>query len=175
MLFRSHFNTEQLKIIDIGCGPGELISQIHAKSASIAITGLDFSEEMIKVSQLRNSDSEHFILDVNDLDTINKRYDILICTHSLPYYKDIQETLNKFYNKLNQDGTIYLAFASGENFYDKSLLFFVKLTTGPAYYPSDQMFREQLPACLEIQAREVIKKRWFMPTIAIYTLKGVKV
>ena len=174
-LIESHFNTEQLKIIDIGCGPGELISQIHAKSASIAITGLDFSEEMIKVSQLRNSDSEHFILDVNDLDTINKRYDILICTHSLPYYKDIQETLNKFYNKLNQDGTIYLAFASGENFYDKFLLFFVKLTTGPAYYPSDRMFREQLPACLEIQAREVIKKRWFMPTIAVYTLKGVKV
>jgi hypothetical protein len=93
----------------------------------------------------------------------------------LPYYKNIPEILNKFYNKLNPEGRIYLAFASGDSFYDKFVLSFVKLTTGPAYYPSDRVFREQLPDCLEIEAREVIKKRWFMPTIAIYTLKGAKI
>ncbi|MDY0235583.1 MAG: methyltransferase [Gudongella sp.] len=174
-LIQKQLDSKELNMIDIGCGPGELISQIKNKSSSIFITGVDFSEEMIKISKIHNPEAEHFILDVNDLDSIDKSYDILTCTHSLPYYKDIREILNKFYNKLNPEGRIYLAFASGDSFYDKLVLSFVKLTTGPAYYPSDRVFREQLPDCLEVEAREVIKKRWFMPTIAIYTLKGAKI
>jgi radical SAM superfamily enzyme YgiQ (UPF0313 family) len=174
-LIDGHLNKAEISIMDIGCGPGELISQIKNRSASAFITGVDFSQEMIKRSQLINPQAEHFILDVNDLDTIDKRYDILICTHSLPYYKNLDEILIKFNNKLLPDGRIYLAFASGNTFYDKFVLSFVKLTTGPANYPSDRVFRDQLPVCLEVEKREVIKEKWFMPTIAVYTLKGAKI
>ena len=152
-----------------------MLKQLQSKSNKLDLTGVDFSEEMIKQSQLKNTQAKHYILDVNDLDTIDKSYDILTCTHSLPYYKNLAEILDKFYNKLNPDGTIYLAFASGDSLYDKIVLSFVKLTTGPANYPSDKTFRKLLPECLEIKSRQVIKKRWFMPTIAVYTLKGAKV
>ena len=174
-LIEKDLKTRNLKVIDIGCGPGELLKQLQSKSNKLDLTGVDFSEEMIKQSQLKNTQAKHYILDVNDLDTIDKSYDILTCTHSLPYYKNLAEILDKFYNKLNPDGTIYLAFASGDSLYDKIVLSFVKLTTGPANYPSDKTFRKLLPECLEIKSRQVIKKRWFMPTIAVYTLKGAKV
>lgn len=174
-LIGKEFNKENLKIIDIGCGPGELINQLQDKSNNLEFTGVDFSKEMIKQSQLKNAHAKHYLLDVNDLDNLNKTYDILTCTHSLPYYKDVKEILNKFANKLNPNGTIYLAFASGDSLYDKIVLSFVKLTTGPAKYPSDKTFRKLLPESLEIQSRQVIKKRWYMPTIALYVLKGAKV
>ena len=43
-------NMEELKVLDLGCGTGELIFELKKEFNNIKITGIDFSEKMIEIS-----------------------------------------------------------------------------------------------------------------------------
>ena len=126
---------------------------------------------MIRESEKKNPDVTHYIMDVRELEAIEERFNIITCTHSLPYYPSKRETLAKISNLLEKDGRAVFAFASGNSLLDKIILMFVKLTTGPASYPGDREFRELTQGIFHIEKREVIKLRPYMPTIAVYTLR----
>jgi len=162
------------KILDIACGPGELIQEITNMEPDVNIMGVDFSKEMIKESKLKNPNAKHSIMDVKNVHTIDGYFDTIVCTHAFPYFKDTKKVMEDFYGLLKDDGNIYIGFASGNSIYDRLALFFVKFTTGPAKYLSHNDFKELIEPYFVIEKRGVIKERFFMPTIAIYTLKRVK-
>ena len=163
-----------LKILDLGCGPGELIEELLKRNKVIDITGLDFSEGMLNESRKKNPAAKHIQLDVKDLHKLQGNYDTIISTHSLPYWKNPKKVMKDLSNILNEDGTIYIGFASGNSLYDKLILFFVKFTTGPANYPSDAKFRELINPYFIVEDLNIIKEKNFMPRIAVYTLRKVK-
>lgn len=164
---------ENLKVLDLGCGPGELIEEILKINPKLDITGIDFSQGMIDISKERNPKAKHIKMDVKDLGNIEEKFNIIVCTHSLPYYKDIDQVMKDLDSILLDEGMVYLGFASGNSLYDKFVLSFVKLTTGPAYYPSDRDFRKLISPYFNIEDLKIIKEKIFMPRIAIYTLKKV--
>lgn len=164
-------NMEELKVLDLGCGTGELIFELKKEFNNIKITGIDFSEKMIEISKNKNPSAKHILMDVSELNKLDEKFNIIICTHSLPYYKkpkDVFEQLNKM---LQDDGRIFAGFASGDSIYDKFILSFVKLTTGKANYSSDNEFRILVSPFFYVENIEIIRKKFFMPRIAVYTLK----
>lgn len=112
-------------------------------------------------------------MNVDDLDKLDDQYDIIICTHSLPYYKNPSKVMEQLLRLLNNQGRVIIGFASGDSFYDKLALAFVKLTTGSANYPSDVKFKEIIQPYFKIDDLKIIRERPFMPRIAIYTLEKV--
>lgn len=167
-------NDEKIKILDLGCGPGELISELTNKFKNIEITGIDFSEKMLEISNKRNPLATHIKMDTAELSKLEGKYDIIICTHSLPYYKDPKNVFKQLHRVLKSEGKILVGFASGNNFYDKFVLSFVKLTTGKANYPSDNNFRFLVAPYFNVENLKIIKEKFFMPRIAVYTLKKVE-
>lgn len=165
---------EDVKILDLACGPGELIQEILRVKPEADILGLDSSGEMIKESQDKNPRARHKLMDVDDLESLDEVFDIIICTHAFPSFKNPDQVLKKLDVILADDGSILMAFASENNLYDKLALFFVKFTTGSANYLSDEKFRDLMESYFFLEKRKVIKERFFMPTIAIYRLKKVK-
>lgn len=159
------------KILDLGCGPGELIRELFNKYEDVDITGVDFSEGMLQVSKSRNPKAKHIKMDVSKLHKINEKFDLIICTHSLPYYKEPKKVMKELNRLLNDEGKVFIGFASGNSFYDKFILSFVKLTTGPANYPSDIKFRKLIRPYFTVENIKIIKEKKYMPRIAIYTLK----
>lgn len=164
-------SNENIKILDLGCGPGQLINELYENFKNIEITGIDFSDKMIEISKERNPKASHLKLDVAELNKLKGKYDIIICTHSLPYYKEPEKVFKELSRLLKDNGRVFMGFASGDNFYDKLALSFVKLTTGPANYPSDRKFKELISSYFQVETLKVIKKKFFMPRIAIYSLK----
>lgn len=81
-------NTEGLRVLDLGCGPGELIRDLTREFKNLDVTGLDFSERMIEISKERNPSAKHLLMDASDLNVLDEEYDIIISTHSIPYYKE---------------------------------------------------------------------------------------
>lgn len=160
-----------IKVLDLGCGPGQLINELYEKFSNLEITGMDFSEKMLEVSKSKNPQAKHIKLDANELYKLNDTFDAIICTHSLPYYKEPGKVMKELSRLLKDNGRILIGFASGDNFYDKFVLSFVKLTTGPANYPSDKKFRELSSSYFQVEKLNIIKERFFMPRIAVYTLK----
>ncbi len=167
-------NNKNIKILDLGCGPGELISELSEEFNNAEITGIDFSEKMLEISNKRNPTATHLKMDASELNKLDDRYDIIICTHSLPYYKEPKDVFKQLYNLLKEDGKILVGFASGDSIYDKFILSFVKLTTGKANYPSDNEFRILISPYFNVENLKIIRKKFFMPLIAVYTLKKVK-
>lgn len=158
-------------ILDLGCGPGQLIYELTERFNNLKITGIDFSEKMLDISKSRNPQATHIKLDVNELNKLNDSFNVIICTHSLPYYKEPEKVMNELERLLKDNGRILMGFASGNSFYDKLVLSFVKFTTGPANYPSDNKFKELVSSYFEIEDLNIIKEKPFMPRIAVYTLK----
>lgn len=167
-------NYKNIKILDLGCGPGELISELMQKFNNIEVTGIDFSEKMLEISNKRNPSAKHIKMDTANLYELEGQYDIIVCTHSLPYYKEPKNVFKELHRVLKSNGKILVGFASGNSFYDKFILSFVKLTTGKANYPSDNNFRLLIAPYFSVENLKIIKEKFYMPVIAVYTLKKVE-
>ncbi len=165
---------KSLRILDIGCGPGELIEEIFKINPNVDISGLDFSYHMLKESRKKNPRASHIHMDVADLHRLDGEFDMVISSHSLPYWKNPSKVMEDLYEILKPNGRIIIGFASGETLYDKLILFFVKFTTGFASYPSESEFGKIIESNFEVLHKEIIRERKFMPRITIYTLKKVR-
>lgn len=161
---------DNIKVLDLGCGPGQLINEMFEKFSNLEITGIDFSEKMLEVSKSKNPQARHIKLDADELYKLKDTFNVIICTHSLPYYKEPERVMKEICRLLKDDGRVFMGFASGDSFYDKFILSFVKLTTGPANYPSDKKFRKLVSSYFQVEKLNIIKEKSFMPRIAVYTL-----
>lgn len=161
------------KLLDIGCGIGELLYSLKDIDGMERF-GLDFSKKMVEASKNLNADVTHYLMDVTDLSRIGERFQVITCTHSFPYYPDQMDTIKQVHTLLVEDGRAYFAFASGNCFLDKLILMFVKLTTGPAFYPSDQVFQHMIDGLFIVEKHEEIRLKPYMPTIAVYALRKVE-
>ena len=92
---------------------GQLLHDVKATfpDRSIHFTGVDFSAEMLAVAQHRNPDME-FIQSRTEEFKPERPYDIILSTHSFPYYSDKLAQMRAFGEMLTPDGTVIIANAS---------------------------------------------------------------
>ncbi|MEW9121613.1 MAG: class I SAM-dependent methyltransferase [Thermotaleaceae bacterium] len=164
------------RILDMGCGIGQLLGEIQSQfhGYRIELMGVDFSKEMIQRAKDRHSDIPYRQMDVKDIPFLKEPFDIILCTHSFPYYKDQKKALKDFKGLLKEDGYLLLAQASQNTLYDRAAMFFVKFTTGKAKYPSVKgifSMTEELFLCEQVLC---IREKFFMPSIYLFILKGIK-
>jgi SAM-dependent methyltransferase len=74
------------KIVDIGCGVGDLLAEVLQRRPDSALHGLDFSEKAIERVRARFN-SEHFMRHVieHDLPYASHEFDVVFCTDVLEH------------------------------------------------------------------------------------------
>lgn len=170
-IIREEWRNGARRLLDLGCGPGELIRGLREDLSDMEITGVDFSKGMLKISRRKNPDVRHLLMAAENLGSLRESFDLITCTHSLPYYKNKGKVITQIAGRLEPGGKLIIAFASGNSPYDRIALSLVKLTTGPAAYPSDIDFRDMIREVFVVESRHVIRESFYMPTIAVYTLR----
>jgi len=163
-------------LLDVGCGVGELLEEIRATFPKVRVYGLDYSLRMTEKSKERVPEGVTCHQAVEDLESNNKTifpevFDVIICTHSFPYYKDQSKVIQLFYRRLAPNGRLLLAFASASTFYDRKVMPLVKLTTGYAKYPSKDALREMTKGCFTYEKERNVKKHYWMPTLLFAVLQ----
>lgn len=104
------------KILDIGCGPGNISKYLLQKRPDFSILGIDISPNMIAIAQKNNPTAVFDVLDIRQIHTLNITFDAIICGFGLPYLSDndIEKQTSDIYCLLNNDGFIYYSFVEGK-------------------------------------------------------------
>lgn len=161
------------RILDMGCGTGQLIRDIKKEFSgfNIKFTGVDISSKMIEAAKEKDKEADYLNSSIEEFNGQPSSYDIIVCTHSFPYYSNKEEAINKFHYLLKEEGYLFLAQASANSMYDHFIMFFVKFTTSSAKYLSINNMRNLTKDRLQMTKINNIKEKAFMPTIALFLLK----
>lgn len=94
------------KILDLCCGPGYLIQQLH--KANYNVTGLDLSDKMLEIAKENNPNGVEFIhADMRNFN-IKSKFKLITCNfdsiNHLNSIKDVKKTFSNVYNALEKNG-----------------------------------------------------------------------
>lgn len=161
------------RILDVGCGTGQLIADIRAAfpSVQISFVGVDISPRMIAVAAARNPEDSFQVSSIESFAAEAGTFDVVLCTHSFPYYSDKPGVLQKLSRLLIPGGRLLLAQASVNSLYDALVMFCVKLTTSKADYPSIAAVKAMGAPYFAAITSRVIRERLYMPTIALFVCR----
>jgi ubiquinone/menaquinone biosynthesis C-methylase UbiE len=160
-------------ILDMGCGIGQLIREMQEefKGFHIKYTGVDISPKMIEIARDKDNNSTYINCSIDDFTASNTKFDIIVCSHSFPYYPDKEATIQKFSNLLKEEGHLLLAQASANSIYDNIAMFFVKFTTSSAKYLSIKSIKAITEERFNLVKIHLIKEKYYMPSICLFVLK----
>ncbi|KUO49825.1 MAG: hypothetical protein APF76_00855 [Desulfitibacter sp. BRH_c19] len=160
------------RILDIGCGTGQLLREIRVEFSGykLELLGIDYSKQMVKVAEEHGGGIDYQQMNVSQIGNILGKFDIIICTHSFPYYEDQAKAIVQINGLLDVGGYLLLAQASQNNLYDGIAMFFVKLTTGKAKYLSVKEVQHITEECFQCEDLIKIKESPYMPSIYFFIL-----
>lgn len=114
-LIKQHSKKNNLRVLDIGCGTG-----IHANylaEKGYHVTGIDFSEEMIRIAKENNKGKADFEVANATNFILDKKFDIVLSLFHVVSYqssnKDIQSMFTNVSKHLNPNGLFIFDFWYG--------------------------------------------------------------
>lgn len=161
---------KELKILDIGCGTGQLINEIRHQFQSVNYLGIDVAENMIDIAK-KNNEGENIKFKTCSIETYDSqdKYDIIICTHAFPYFPNKEDMMKKIASLCNEEGQVIIVNSSTNSLKDLIINFFLKATTSKAKYLSINEMKKLFEVSkLKIKNIEIIRERFYMPTIALF-------
>lgn len=94
-------------ILDLGCGAGDM-DKYFVECGAKFVLATDISENMINIANTVNAHSkiQYKVLKMEDLKTINQKFDIVYSSLAFHYIKDFNRLLFDIKNVLNEDGML---------------------------------------------------------------------
>ena len=162
-----------LKILDVGCGTGQLIKEISEQYVNVDYLGIDVAKNMINIAKQSNSGDRVRFINVSVDDFVcEEQFDIIICTHAFPYFPDKRGAMFKMSSLCKKGGIVIIVSSSTNNPKDLFINLLVKTRTSRAKYLSiAQMKRLFSSAGFDVDQVDVIRERAYMPTIALICAK----
>jgi 2-polyprenyl-3-methyl-5-hydroxy-6-metoxy-1,4-benzoquinol methylase len=107
---------DNARILDVGCGPGNITKYLLSKRPDFDILGIDISPNMIKLAKKNNPTARFNVLDIRNSNQIQSSFDGIICGFCLPYLSqnDCKNLIISCSNLLNENGLLYISFIEGD-------------------------------------------------------------
>lgn len=101
------------RILDIGTGPGKLPVAIALKSKYAHITGIDLSEDMVRIAQKyadeKGVDNVSFKKgDAGDLPFRDHEFDLVVSTLSFHHWKEVDRAFDEIFRVLREGGEAWI-------------------------------------------------------------------
>jgi len=114
--FCNSIPVQNAKILDIGCGPGNISKYLISQRPNFKIYGIDIAPNMVSLARLNNPKAKFQVMDVRAIDQLESTYDGIICGFCIPYLSesDVDKLFKDCNNLLNEDGILYISFVEGQ-------------------------------------------------------------
>jgi 2-polyprenyl-3-methyl-5-hydroxy-6-metoxy-1,4-benzoquinol methylase len=104
------------KILEIGCGPGNISKYLISKRPDFDILGIDIAPNMLELAKKNNPTANFALIDSRQISNLLTKFDGIVCGFCLPYlsHSDSKKLISDCSNLLNENGLIYLSFVEGD-------------------------------------------------------------
>lgn len=114
--FCNLISKEEPRLLEIGCGPGNITKYLLARRPDFQIFGIDISPNMIELAKKNNPTASFAIMDSRHISELESGYDGIVCGFCLPYLSqaDGRIFIADCSDLLNENGNLYLSFVEGD-------------------------------------------------------------
>ncbi|UYZ57394.1 class I SAM-dependent methyltransferase [Hymenobacter latericus] len=134
------------RILELGCGPGNITRYLLARRPDYRITATDVAPAMVQLARQNNPTATCQLLDCRALGQLSEQYEGIVCGFCLPYLSraDCARLIHDCAARLTDAGVLYLSAIEGD--YQQSG--FESSSNGQhkayVYYHQEAYLREQL-------------------------------
>lgn len=102
-------------ILELGCGPGNVVKYLKSKRSDLQILGIDLAPEMIEEARRQNPDSEFELMDIRNAGQVNRQFSGVVAAFCLPYisYNDVPGLFRNCANLTADNGICYISCMEG--------------------------------------------------------------
>ena len=101
------------QVLEVGCGTGRTTGWLAARVAPGRVTAVDFSPRMIEQARAKRLDAELVCLDVCSESLRPDAFDVALCFHSFPHFRDRPAALANLARSLRPGGRLIIFHMSG--------------------------------------------------------------
>ncbi|PCH63550.1 MAG: SAM-dependent methyltransferase [SAR86 cluster bacterium] len=111
---------EHDRVLDVGCGPGNICKYLLTEKPGLQIEGIDLSRQMIDLARANNPTAVFEIADSRNILSLGKTYDAIVAGFCIPYLakQEVQQLIVDARAMLSDAGVFYLSMM--EDSYEKS-------------------------------------------------------
>ncbi|AVR45995.1 class I SAM-dependent methyltransferase [Christiangramia fulva] len=101
----------EAKVLDLGCGPGNISAFFLRQRPGLEITCVDAAEKMLRIAKKNNPTADCRLMDIREVETLDKKFDAVVCGFCLPYLtrQETEKLLKDISKILNKHGLLYLS------------------------------------------------------------------
>ncbi len=157
----NHKKRKNLKILDIGCGAGLGINLILKTAPDSKITGIDYSDTMVKEAGILNKssiESEKVIIQKGSVEKLpfeDNIFDLVIDTETIYFWPNLTEDFKEVYRTIKNDGSFAII--------------------NEAYYQEDAVSDEHLNAMIASDTTNIHDKNEHIELFKNAGFKDIKV
>ncbi len=104
-----YFFSREISLLDIGCGTGNVLSEILEINDSWKGTGVDISNNMIEFCKENNENGVYRVLDIN-CEKLNDQFDVALLMGVVGYLDNNGRVFNNIETMLKKDGFIIFTY-----------------------------------------------------------------
>ncbi|MEK6859844.1 MAG: class I SAM-dependent methyltransferase [Nanoarchaeota archaeon] len=93
------------KILDVGCGTGNLLKILEKQNKNNHLYGIDISEEMLKIARKKLKKAKLKLQSAENLD-FKKSFDYVFSTEAFHHYANYKLVMRNFNNSLKRNGRL---------------------------------------------------------------------
>ncbi len=138
------------RILDVGCGTGELAMRLKKHKKGAKVFGLDMSADMINIAKAKakssgNSDIDFKIGDVGHMPFGDNSFDCITCAHSFHHYPLKKKAVREMFRVLRNNGKVMIIDGYKDGFLGRFIFdFLVKKHEVEVHHLHSNQFRRLL-------------------------------
>ncbi len=100
-------------LLEVGCGTGKTTGWLAEQVFPGRVTAVDFSQEMVDRAWAKGIDADFRCVDVCSGDLGSGLYDVILCFHSFPHFRDQTVALKNFAAAMKPRGRLIVMHLAG--------------------------------------------------------------
>jgi trans-aconitate methyltransferase len=110
-VFCKSINKQNAEVLELACGPGNITKYLLSKRPDFKILATDLAPKMLALAEANNPTAKFILMDCRDIDTLDKKYDAVMCGFCLPYLckEEALKLIHDAAKLLNPGGVLYVS------------------------------------------------------------------